>query len=61
MAFILVAEPHGDEARRAFDALDDALGTDEFTEADANEVLKLHGFSNNMFTVLVTAGSISEG
>ncbi len=58
--YILVSEPHGDEATRAFSALDDAFGTDEFSKDDAMRVLSEHGFSNNMFSALLTAGSISE-
>ncbi len=58
--YILVSEPHGDEACRAFDALDDAFGTDEFSKDDAMKVLSEHGFAANMFSALLTAGSISE-
>lgn len=58
--YILVAEPHGDEAARAFDALDETFGTDEFSQADAMNVLTQHGFGAQMFQGLLTAGSIME-
>ncbi len=58
--YMLVAEPHGDEASRAFNALDDAFGTDEFSKEDAMRCLSEHGFTTVMFTALVTAGSIAE-
>ena len=58
--YILVEEPHSDEARRAFNALDDAFGTDSFTREDATRVLEEHGFSSQMFQALEMAGSIME-
>jgi len=58
--YMLVSEPHGEEAQRAFAALDDTYGTDEFSKTEAMEVLTAHGFRSNMFEALVTAGSISE-
>ncbi len=58
--YMLVSEPHSDEACRAFNALDDAFGTDEFSREDALKVLGEHGFSQQMFMALVTAGSIAE-
>lgn len=57
---ILSQEPHGDEARRAFNALDEAFGVDEFSEAEAKEALTLHGFGPTMLSALTTSGSVSE-
>lgn len=58
--YMLIEQPNGDEARRAFDALDDAFGTDDFSKEDAMEVLSNRGFSGNMFNALLMSGSISE-
>lgn len=60
MGYILVNEPTAEEASRAFDALDDAYGTDEFSEDEAKQVMTAHGFGPGMFSALVTSGSISE-
>lgn len=58
--YMLVSEPHGEEASRAFSALDDAFGTDEFSREDALRCLEEHGFGQQMFNALVMSGSVSE-
>jgi len=60
MGYILTEEPRGDEARRAFDALDDTFGTDSFTKEEALAVLTEHGFGANMFSILDGSGAITE-
>jgi hypothetical protein len=56
----LVQEPQGEESARAFDALDEAFGTEQFAEAEANKVLAESGFGSGMFKSLVASGSVSE-
>jgi len=58
--FILVQEPSGEESKRAFEALDDALGTEEFSEATARKVMAEHGFGKDMLERLVDGGYVSE-
>lgn len=60
MGYILTAEPHSDEASRAFDALDNAFGTDSFEKEEALRVLAEHGFTAVMFTSLVSTGCVTE-
>ncbi len=58
--YILVQEPNGDEAKRAFNALDDAFGTDSFSKSEALQALTEHGFTSSMFEALLTSGCIAE-
>jgi len=58
--FILISEPTSAEARRAFDALDDAFGTETFDKKSAEGVLKENGFDSGMFNSLVSGENVSE-
>ena len=58
--FILTQEPPGGESLRAFEALDDAFGTDSFDKASAQQILVEHGFRNGTLDSLVSGGYVSE-
>ncbi len=58
--FILTSDPEKGELSRAFDALDDAVGTEQFDKQTALKVLKESGFTENTFNQLVSGGHIAE-
>ena len=58
--YILTQEPSGGESARAFSALDEAYGTEEFTVEEADKVLAENGFSQSMFDSLVANGFVTE-
>lgn len=59
--YILSEQPADGESRRAFQALDDAFGADEFAREAAERVLTDHGFrGSSMFETLESYDYITE-
>ena len=56
--YILTDEPKGPNA--AWETLDNAFGTEEFSREDAVSVLSQAGISDDAFDRLVSGGYVSE-
>ena len=56
--YMLTDEPEGHNA--AWEALDNAFGTEEFSREDAAITLSQAGISGNAFDKLVSGGYVSE-
>ena len=60
MIYTLVNEPESEQARRAFEALDDAFGAENFDKKSVQSVLTEHGFGKNDLDTLVKDGYVGE-
>ena len=60
MIYTLVNEPESEQARRAFEALDDAFGAENFDKKSAQAVLVEHGFGKSDLDKLVEGGYAQE-
>ena len=58
--YLLTSDPEKGELSRAFDALDDVVGSEQFDKKTALKVLKESGFTENTFNQLVSKGHITE-
>ena len=59
--WLLTDEPeHDSHLAEAFEALDEAFGTEAFTDDDARRVMKLHEFSDGTFDSLCFGGYVTE-
>ena len=58
--YTLMKEPETEQAKRAFSALDDAFGTEEFDKKSAQDVLVEHGFGKNDLDVLISGEYVQE-
>ncbi len=58
--YTLIRQPGGGELGRAFDALDEAFGTEAFNRSAAKQVLTEHGFNGNTLDTLIAEDCIDD-